>query len=110
MTGIARLYTPSETVEVLQMVPLCELDARLAGGLGNAVVWASQTQTCCVVCDAPMNSLSAYLVVLLPSEPEAGLGVSGAVCTHCGGLPRSALQAHAERVALLLFGEVAGHG
>jgi hypothetical protein len=108
MTGIARLYTRPETVDMQQTMPLCELDARLIASLGTAVIWADQPQTRCTVCDTPLNRSVTYLVVLLPSDPEMGLGVSGAVCGNCGGLPRAALQAHADEVAMLLFEPVAG--
>lgn len=86
-----------------QMMPLCELDHRLRVSLNTALPWALNPDVQCAVCAKPLGGLTAYVMVLLPVDPEMGLGVSGGVCGICGALPRTQLEAQATRMAILMF-------
>lgn len=103
MSGIARLFTGVEAAEMAETMPQCELDHRLMASLHTAIPWATNPDVQCAVCNAPLGGRTAYVMILLPVDPEMGLGVSGGVCGSCGGLPRIQLEAHATRIAMLMF-------
>lgn len=103
MSGIARLYTGSEAAEMAETLPQCELDHRLRQGLVTAIPWVQNPGRECAVCGKPIGGHAAYVMMLLPVDPEMGFGVSGGVCGSCGGLPRIQLEAHATLMAILMF-------
>ena len=105
----ARLYTLTEVDEVACAMPWNELDARFRMGLAYACAWAGMPNLRCAICNEPLEGQATYLVVLLPSDPEMGLGSSGAVCTPCGQMPRGRLQELADQAARIMFEPALGH-
>lgn len=85
-------------------MPWNELDARFKMGLGYACAWAHMPNLRCAMCNEPLEGHATYLVVLMPADPEVGLGSSGAVCSRCGQrLPRDRLQELADQAARVMF-------
>lgn len=108
--ALARLYTLAEVDAVACAMPWNELDARFRMGLAYACAWAGMPNLRCAMCNEPLVGHATYLVVLMPADPEVGLGSSGAVCSRCGqNLPREQLQALAEQAAQVMFEPVGGH-
>ncbi|HEY2538204.1 MAG TPA: hypothetical protein VGI28_01700, partial [Stellaceae bacterium] len=90
--------------------PRSMLDARFQAGLAYAVHWGQMPSVRCAMCNGELADEVTYLVVLMPMDPDLGLGISGAVCRTCGqNLPRDRLQEVAEQTARVLFEPVAGH-
>lgn len=109
MSALARLYTLAEVDEVACAMPANELDGRFRMGLAYACAWAGIPNLHCVMCNERIEGPATYLVVLMPADPEVGLGISGAVCTGCGQrLPREQLQHLAEQAAQVMFEPVGG--
>lgn len=107
--AMARLYTLAEVDEVACAMPLNELDGRFRTGLAYACAWAGMPHLRCAICNELMAGQATYLVVLMPADPEVGLGTSGAVCSRCGqNLPRERLQELADQAARVMFEPIAG--
>lgn len=101
---MARLYTLAEVDEVACAMPWNELDARFRMGLAYACAWAGMPHLRCAMCNEPLEGVATYLVVLMPADPEVGLGTSGAVCSPCAQrLPRERLQELADQAARVMF-------
>lgn len=109
MHALARLYTLAEVNETARAMPWNELDGRFRMGLCYACAWAGMPNLRCAMCNEPLEGQATYLIVLMPAEPEVGLGTSGAVCSRCGqNLPRERLQELAEQAARVIFEPIAG--
>lgn len=107
--ALARLYTLAEVDDVACAMPLNELDGRFRMGLAYASAWAAMPDLHCAMCNEPLLGVATYLIVLMPADPEVGLGTSGAVCRSCGhNLTRERLQELAEQAARVMFEPVAG--
>lgn len=109
-SALARLYTMAEVDEAACAMPANELDGRFRMGLAYACAWAGIPHLRCVMCNEPLGGEATYLVVLMPEDPEIGLGISGAVCSRCGqSRPRERLQEAADQAARVMFEPAMGH-
>ena len=92
MTALARLYTLPEALEARQSLVIGEHEARMVIGVQNAERWIAVPGTACIMCGNPLNASVSYVLVIMPNDPDLGLGLSAGVCSACGMLPRQQLQ------------------